>query len=84
MKKYVNEYFRRGMMFAGFGPVIFGMIILILSKTVADFSISGTDVFTGILSTYVLAFVHAGASVFNQIDEWGISKSVFSIFQLSI
>jgi hypothetical protein len=28
-----------------------------------------------IISTYLLAFVHAGASVFTGIEEWGLAKS---------
>ena len=29
-----------------------------------------------IVSTYLLAFIHAGVSVFNQIEEWPIAKSL--------
>ena len=64
------------MLFGGFGPIILGIIYLILSFTMSDFSLSGLEVFTGIISTYLLAFLHAGASVFNQIESWGIAKSL--------
>ncbi|MBR5472603.1 MAG: DUF3021 domain-containing protein [Clostridia bacterium] len=57
-----------------------GIIYLILSYTVKDFSLDGKDVFTSILSTYLLAFVHAGSSVFNQIEHWSIMKSLFFHF----
>ena len=63
-------------MFGGFGPVVVGIIYLILSKTVEGFSLGGGAVFTSIISTYLLAFVHAGASVFNQIEHWSPSKSI--------
>ena len=33
-----------------------------------------------IVSTYVLAFVQAGASVFNAIEHWSIAKSLFCHF----
>ena len=36
----------------------------------------------GIVSIYILAFVQAGASVFNQIEEWPISKSLLCHFSL--
>ena len=36
--------------------------------------------FTAIISTYLLAFVHAGASVFNQIESWPIAKSLLFHF----
>lgn len=77
---YVKEFFIRGMMFGGFGPISCGIVFLIIQLTLDDFSLSGTDVFTSIVSTYILAFVHAGASVFNQIEHWPIAKSLFVHF----
>ena len=68
------------MMFGGFGPIICGIVFLIIHLTLDDFSLSGTDVFTSIVSTYILAFVHAGASIFNQIEHWPIAKSLFVHF----
>ncbi len=69
------------MMFGGFGPIILGIIYLILSLTINDFSLNGTEVFTAIISTYLLAFIQAGASIFNQIEGWSVAKSLF--FHLS-
>ena len=76
MNKYVKEFLHRGLMFSGFGPIIFGIIIFIVSKTTDNLVLSGGEVLTGIISTYLLAFVHAGASVFNQIEQWSTSKSL--------
>lgn len=76
MNKYVKAFLHRGLMFGGFGPIIFGIIIFIVSKTTEDLVLNGADMLTGIISTYLLAFVHAGASVFNQIDHWSIGKSL--------
>ncbi len=67
-------------MFSGFGPIILGIIFFVLSKTLNDFSVSGEQILLGIISTYVLAFVQAGASVFNQIDHWSLPKSLFCHF----
>lgn len=80
MNKYVKEFFLRGLMFSGFGPVIIGIVYVILSKASADFSLTATDVLTGIISTYLIAFVQAGASVFNQIEHWSTPKSLFFHF----
>lgn len=63
-------------MFSGFGPIIYAIIIMILSYTLPDFSITAMEVFKAVLSTYLLAFVHAGASVFNQIESWSVLKSL--------
>lgn len=68
------------MLFGGFGPIIAGIVYLILSLTLDDFSLDGTDVFMAIISTYLLAFLQAGASVFNQIEEWSVAKSLLCHF----
>ncbi len=63
-------------MFGGFGPIVAGIVYFSLSYTVDGFSLGGMEVFVAILSTYLLAFVHAGVSVFNQIEEWSTAKSL--------
>ena len=80
MNKYVKSFFHRGLIFGGFGPIICGIVFLVLSLTLNDFSLSGTEIFLAIVSTYLLAFVHAGASVFNQIEEWSVAKSLLCHF----
>ena len=77
MNKYLKEFFHRGLMFSGFGPIVLGIIYFILSKTIDNFTLNGVEVFTGIVSTYLLAFVQAGVTVFNQIEHWSIGKSLF-------
>ncbi len=55
-------------MFSGFGPIILGVIYFVLQYSMRDFLLDGGQVFTAIISTYLLAFIQAGASVLNQID----------------
>ena len=74
MNIYLKRFLQRGIAFGGFGPIILGIVFFILSLTINDFSLGGREVFLAIVSTYILAFVQAGASVFNQIDEWPIAK----------
>lgn len=76
MNKYVKEFLLRGMMFGGFGPIIAGIVYFIISLCTENFTLTGSEVLIGIVSIYILAFVHAGASVFNQIDNWPIAKSL--------
>ncbi len=76
MKRYLKEFLLRGMMFGGFGPIILAIIYFVLSKTGVQNMFDAKETFLGIISLYLLAFVHAGASVFNQIEEWGLSKSI--------
>ena len=67
--KIVKEFCKRGLMFGGFGPIVLGIVCLFID----DFS--GTDLFWGIVSTYALAFIQAGTSVFKDIDNWSIVKA---------
>ena len=73
MKKYVKEFFHIGFMFAGLGPIIYGTIALTTPSAVSD----GKTVFVAIVSTYLLAFLQAGTSVFNRIENWPLAKSLF-------
>lgn len=74
--EWFKEFLKRGFSFAGLGPVIAGIVYLILSCVIKDFQLSGLQVFLAIISTYILAFVQAGASVFNQIEDWPLAKSL--------
>lgn len=76
MNQYVKKFFHRGLMFGGFGPIIAGIVYLIVSVTLSNFTLSGMQVCLAIVSTYLLAFLQAGASVFNQIEEWPLAKSL--------
>ena len=80
MNRYLKEFLHRGLAFAGFGPIILGIIFFILEKTLDDFSVSGGQILLGVVSTYILAFVQAGVSVFNQIEHWPLPKSLFCHF----
>ena len=65
------------MAFGGFGPIIAGIIYVCIDASLENFSLNGVEVCLGIISTYLLAFLQAGASVFNQIEEWSVGKSLF-------
>jgi len=80
LNRYLKEFLHRGLMFGGFGPIILGIIFFILSKTLDNFSVNAGQILFGIVSTYVLAFVQAGASVFNQIETWSLPKSMLFHF----
>lgn len=76
MNRYVKEFLHRGLIFGGFGPIIVSIIYLVLPYSIKDFSLSGDEIFIAIISSYLLAFIHAGSSVFNQIEHWGIMKGL--------
>lgn len=80
MNKYLKSFLQRGAIFGGFGPIILGIIYAILDSTIPEFSLSGVQLLTGIVSVYFLAFIQAGASVFNQIESFSLPKSLLCHF----
>ena len=82
MNKYLKSFLHRGLIFGGFGPIILGIIYAVIQSTQKDFSLSGPEVLTAIVSIYLLAFVQAGASVFNQIESFSLPKSALSHFSV--
>ena len=77
MNRYIKSFLHRGLVFSGFGPIVAGIVYFCISLSLSDFSLTGGQTLLAIVSTYIIAFVHAGASVFNQIDEWPLTKSIF-------
>lgn len=82
MNKYVKEFLRRGLMFSGFGPIVFGIIVLCISYFDSVAVHSARNIFMGIVTTYTIAFVQAGVTVFNQIEHWSVPKSMLCHFGL--
>ena len=80
MRRYVIDFLKRGLIFGGFGPVVMGIVYLILSYTIEGFTLTGSEVCLAIISTYLLAFVQAGASVFNCIEHWPLARSLGTHF----
>lgn len=80
MNKYLKNFLHRGLIFGGFGPIVVGIVYAILEKALNDFYVSGTQICLAVVSTYILAFLQAGATVFNQIEEWSVPKSLLCHF----
>lgn len=77
MNKYVKRFLHIGLIFSGLGPIVFGIIMLCISYSDANFNPTGLEIFKGIITTYIIAFVHAGSSVFPQIESWSKMKAMF-------
>ena len=77
MNKYVKEFCIRGLIFSSLGPVVFGIVLMILGFCHVEIKLEGWQILLGIVSTLILAFVQAGSSVFEQIEEWSTFKSMF-------
>ena len=68
MKKYVMEFFRRGFIACGFGPLVLAIFYLILQKQVAIETLTVNEVCLGIFSLSALAFIAGGMNVVYQIE----------------
>ncbi len=82
MNEYLKNFLHRGLIFGGFGPIVAGIVFGILNIFIEDLGLSGGDILLAIVSTYLLAFIQAGATVFNQIEHWPITKSLLCHFTL--
>ena len=82
MNKHLKNFLHRGLIFGGFGPIVLGIIFLCIELSGTQLNLNGGEVLLAIISTYILAFVQAGASIFNQIEEWPITKSLLCHFSL--
>ena len=81
MKKYLIDFIKRGLIFGGFGPVIVAIIYFIvsLSETV---NLNPGQILVAVISSYLLAFIQSGATVFNQIENWSTAKSSLVYFTI--
>ncbi len=79
MKKYFKQFLHRGLIFGGFGPMV-AAIVLVCISGFTEVALDARSFAVAVVSTYLLAFVQAGASVFNQIEEWGVAKSLAAHF----
>lgn len=68
MKKFVSEFFLRGLIACGFGPVILAIIYLILQQTINLQTLTVNQICIGIFSTALLAFIAGGMNAVYKIE----------------
>ena len=68
MKKMVLEFFHRGLVACGFGPIVLAVIYLILQKSGAMQTLSVNQVCLGIFSLSGLAFIVGGMNIIYQFE----------------
>lgn len=76
MKKVIQKFCLRGMAFGGFGPLIYGIVMLIVHLCNVDTSSNGVMIFQGILSTYIVGFIASGVSIVWQEEKLGTGYAV--------
>ncbi len=77
MKKNVLEFFRRGLIACGFGPLVLAVLYLILQQQGAVQNLTVNEVCLGIFSLSVLAFVAGGMNVIYQIERLPLMVAIF-------
>lgn len=68
MKKYVLEFFHRGLIACGFGPIVLVVLYLILQHQCDVQTLAVGEVCLGIVSLSALAFIAGGMNVIYQIE----------------
>ena len=74
-RKYWNEFMLRGVLFGGLGCIVVALVHLIIDWVGVPVQVDGTAFFCATLTGYLLGFAVAGASVFYQIESWGLAKA---------
>ena len=69
MKKIFVEFFRRGLMACGIGPIILAVLYLILHHNGAVENLTVDQICIGIFSLTVLAFIAGGMNAIYQIEQ---------------
>ncbi len=80
MNQYVKSFLHRGLVFGGFGPIVVAIVFMCISFGLDDFRLTALQVLLATVSSYLLAFVQAGVTVFNQIEHWSTVKSLLCHF----
>ena len=68
MKQLLSQFFLKGMVAAGFGPVVLAVLYLILYHQGVMETVTVPQVCVGILSITALAFVAGGVNVIHQME----------------
>ncbi len=77
MKKFVLEFFLRGLVACGFGPIILAIVYLILQKTANVQTLNVNQVCIGIFSISLLAFIAGAMNVVYQIERLPLMVAIF-------
>ncbi len=68
MKKIIEEFFRRGLIACGFGPIVLAIVYLVLQNNGAIETLTINQVCIGIFSITALAFIAGSMNTLYQIE----------------
>ena len=76
MKLAAKEFFRRGLIACGCGPVVLAVIYLIVQRTAGVETLSVNEVCVGIFSLTALAFVAGGMNAIYRVERLPLMAAV--------
>ena len=76
MKKIVADFFHRGLIGSGFGPLVLAVLYPILQQNGVEVNLTVNQVSLGILSLWFLAFIAGGMNVIYQIERLPLTIAI--------
>ena len=76
MKKHIKDFFHRGLVSCGFGPMVLAVIYLTLQSQGLVQDVSVNRVCLGIFSTAALAFLAGGMNAIYQIERLPLMAAI--------
>ncbi len=76
MKRFATEFFRRGLVSCGFGPIILAILYLILHHKGLIVALTVNQVCIGIFSITALAFIAGGMNAVYQIERLPLMAAI--------
>ena len=76
MKKLASEFFLRGLIAGGFGPIVLAVVYLILNRVAEVGAVSTGQICVGIFSLYALAFIVGGLNVVYRIERLPLTFAI--------
>ena len=76
MKKFIYDFFRRGLISCGGGPIVLAILYLILRQTSYVESLTINQICIGIFSMTFLAFVAGGMNAIYQVEHLPLMVSI--------
>ena len=74
--KHIGEFIKRGMMYAGFGPLVLAVVYCLLARSGEIITLSPSEVVSGIVSVTILAFIAAGITTIYNTERLPIISAV--------
>ena len=76
MKSKLQSFCLRGMIFGGFGPIVYALVMFVLFLFKVNTTLDGKTVFLNVISTYLLAFICSGISIIWKEERLGLSLQI--------